>query len=96
MKPEFKVSFDKLWVENYTNASGTNNGVKSWNAEIRFMDVASGSLFNVTKETEPQVIKVNYPVSYKGLNFYLANWNKNWEKIKLNVSSLPNIAGWEN
>ena len=96
MKPEFKVSFEKLWVENYTNASGTSNGVKSWNAEIKFMDVASGSLFNVVKESEPKVIKVNYPVSYNGINFYLANWNKNWKKIKLNVNSLSNIEGWEN
>ena len=95
MKPEFKVAFDKLWVENYTTASGTNNGVKSWNAEVRFMDVASGSLFNVVKESQPKVIKVNYPLSYNGLNFYLASWNKTWKKIKLNISYLPNIEGWE-
>ena len=96
MKPEFKVAFDKLWVENYTTASGTNNGVKSWNAEVRFMDVASGSLFNVVKESQPKVIKVNYPISYNGFNFYLASWKKTWKKIILNVSSLPNIEGWEN
>ncbi len=95
MKPEFKVSFDKLWVENYTTASGTNNGVKSWNAEVRFMDVASGSLFNVVQESQPQHIKVNYPISYKNVNFYLASWNKIWKKIRLNVSYLPNIEGWE-
>ena len=95
MKPEFKVAFDKLWVENYTTASGTNNGVKSWNAEIRFMDVASGSLFNVVNETQPKVLKVNYPISYNGFNFYLASWNKIWKRIRLNVSSLPNIEGWE-
>ena len=95
MKPEFKVSFDKLWVENYVTASGTNNGVKSWNAEVRFMDVASGSLFNVTKESKPEVIRVNYPISYNGVNFYLASWNKNWKKIKLNISYIPNVEGWE-
>ncbi|MBR4570687.1 MAG: cytochrome c biogenesis protein ResB [Candidatus Riflebacteria bacterium] len=95
MKPEFKVSFDRLWVENYTTASGTNNGIKSWNAELRFMDVASGSLFNVVKESQPQVIKVNYPISYNGLNFYLASWNKIWKKIRLNATYLPNIEGWE-
>ena len=95
MKPEFKVSFDRLWVENYTTASGTNNGIKSWNAELRFMDVASGSLFNVVQESQPQHIKVNYPISYKNVNFYLASWNKIWKKIKLNVSYLPNIEGWE-
>ena len=95
MKPEFKIAFDKLWVENYTTASGTINGVKSWNAEVRFMDVASGSLFNVVNESQPQVLKVNYPISYNGLNFYLASWNKTWKKIRLNASYLPNIQGWE-
>ncbi len=96
MKPEFKISFEKLWVEHYTNASGTNEGIKSWNAEIKFMDIASGSLFDTVSETKPQIIKVNEPVGYKNLNFYLANWNKNWKKIKLNIDYIPNIAGWEN
>lgn len=95
MHPDFKVSFDKLWIENYSNASGTNMGVKSWNVELRFIDIASGSLFNETNKTNPILIKVNEPVSYKNFDFYLANWSKNWGKIKLTFDYLPNIEGWE-
>ena len=95
MHPEFKVAFDKLWVEHYSNESGTQEGVKSWNASLRFIDIASGSLFNETNETDSKVIKVNEPLNYKEFDFYLANWNKNWEKIKLTVDYVPNIPGWE-
>ena len=95
MHPEFKVSFEKLWMEHYTNASGTNDGVKSWNAQLKFMDVASGSLFETTNESNPVIIKVNEPVSYKQLSFYLANWNKNWERITLDIDYFPNVKGWE-
>lgn len=95
MHPEFKVAFDKLWVEHHTNASGTQESIKSWNASLRFIDVASGSLFTETKSTEAKVIKVNEPLSYKEFDFYLANWNKNWSKIQLTIDYIPNVKGWE-
>ena len=95
MHPEFKVAFDKLWVEHYSNESGTQEGVKSWNVSLRFIDIASGSLFNETNVSDAKVIRVNEPLSYKDFDFYLANWNKNWEKIKLTIDYIPNVQGWE-
>ncbi|MBP5469825.1 MAG: cytochrome c biogenesis protein ResB [Candidatus Riflebacteria bacterium] len=95
MHPEFKVAFDKLWVEHYSKSGDKQEVVKSWNANLRFIDVASGSLFNETEETPPQVIKVNEPLGYREFDFYLANWYKNWSKIKLMVDYVPNVKGWE-
>lgn len=95
MKPEFKVAFDKLWIEHYNDENGNPQKVKSWNAEVRFMEIASGTLLNVATETAPMKIQVNYPVSYKDYGFYLASWNKNWKKIKMVIDYVPGIKGWE-
>ena len=95
MKPEFKVAFDKLWVEHYEDVSSNKNQIKSWNTEVRFMEVASGTLHSVATETSPMKIQVNYPVSYKNYGFYLASWNKNWKKLKMTVDYIPNVEGWK-
>ena len=95
MHPEFKIAFDKLWMEHYSDKDGVKRGVKSWNVELRFIDIASGSLFNETTQTSAKVIKVNEPVNYKEWNFYLANWNKYWEKIKIRIDYVPNVKGFE-
>lgn len=95
MHPEFKVAFDKLWIEHYNDENGNPQKVKSWNAEVRFMDVASGTLFNAMSETAPMKIQVNYPVSYKDYGFYLSSWNKNWKNLKMLVEYVPDVKGWE-
>lgn len=94
MKPEFKVAFDKLWVEHY-NLKTDKQQIKSWNTEVRFLEVASGTLHSVATETQPMKIQVNYPVSYKDFGFYLASWSKNWKQLKMIVDYVPNKEGWQ-
>lgn len=95
MHPEFKVAFDKLWMEHYNDENGNPQKVKSWNAELRFIEVASGTLFETAAETEPMKIQVNYPVTYKNYGFYLSSWNKNWKNLKMIVDYVPDVKGWE-
>ena len=95
MKPEFKVAFDKLWIEHYSDATGKQEGIKSWNTRVRFLEVASGSLSDVIGESEPQTIKVNYPVSYRDYGFFQASWEKTWKKLKFKVEFRPDTIGWE-
>ena len=91
MNPEFKVFFNKLWIDHYTDSKGEKAGIKSWNVEMKFIDVVSGSLFDEKKESQAVVAKVNEPVSYKDWNFYLANWNKNWNRLKLNIELISDL-----
>lgn len=95
MNPDFKVSFDKLWVEYYEDGDGNKNRVKSWNAQIKFMELEPGNISDVIEESEAITLKVNHPVSYKDYGFYLASWDKNWKSIKLKVDYAPEAKNWE-
>jgi cytochrome c biogenesis protein len=82
--PSFRVVFDELWVDHYEDADGAVKGVKGWNSKVRFIDEQG--------ESEPVVIKVNQPVSYKDFTFYQASWNKTFRRIRVKVDMIDNAS----
>lgn len=84
--PAFAIAFDDLWVEYYETGEGHQQGIRSWNSKVRFIEGE--------KQSEPAVIKVNQPLTHQDFTFYQASWNKYYETVRLRVDYLPGMAGW--
>lgn len=95
MKPEFKLIFDRLWVDNYSDEKGNVEGVKSWNSRVSFQEITPGTFDEVATESQPMLIQVNYPITYKDYGFFQSGWNKNWTKIKLRIDYIEGFEGWK-
>lgn len=85
--PEFRIAFDKLWVDHHTDTQGNIKGVRSWNSQVRFIENG--------QETESTLLKVNSPVSYGDYTFYQANWNQDYGKVQIKVDLREDLVdGW--
>ncbi len=85
--PAFSLAFEELWIEHYDATPGQSHGIKSWNSKVRFVENGA--------QSEPVVIKVNEPVSWQNYSFYQASWGKYYPAVRMNVSFLDGIAGWQ-
>ncbi len=72
ISPEIEVEIGKTKREDYANGSP-----KQWYTELQFFTNTGDKL------TETQTASVNYPVSYGGIDFYQADWNR---VLKLNFN----------
>lgn len=82
--PAFRIAFDELWVDYYDGPDSKNGAVKGWNSKVRF--IADGT------ESEPIVVKVNQPVTYRDFTFYQAGWSKTFRRVKVKVDLIEGAA----
>ncbi|HPT48271.1 MAG TPA: cytochrome c biogenesis protein ResB, partial [Candidatus Rifleibacterium sp.] len=84
--PAFSITFDELWVDYYQGENDQQQGVKSWNSKVRFLEN--------DKSSEPAVIMVNQPISHQDFTFYQASWNKYYPHVTMQVTTIEGQPDW--